>query len=82
MLYFSDSDDDVTLPPSVYSSTETESLERGNSFLEDREADCKSLLVCVCMSLYADLWLHEYAVSWCPTGLDRVLPSRRLVQAM
>ncbi|KMS95025.1 hypothetical protein BVRB_013170 [Beta vulgaris subsp. vulgaris] len=32
-------DDDVTLPPSVYSSTETESLERGNSFLEDREAD-------------------------------------------
>lgn len=32
-------DDDVTLPPSAYSSTETENLERGNSALEDREAE-------------------------------------------
>lgn len=30
-------DGDGTLPPSVYSPKETESLERGNSFLEDRD---------------------------------------------
>lgn len=32
-------DDDVTLPPSAYSSTQSEPLERGNSVLEDRDVD-------------------------------------------
>lgn len=35
-------DDDVTLPPSLYSSTQSETLERGNSIAADHDSDASS----------------------------------------